>query len=63
MSSLDNAQYMLDKSQGDVRNHEHKQDLMMQALISGVIAVAEALEEINKTLHDLDLIRIDNLRS
>jgi hypothetical protein len=66
MSALDNAQYMLDKSQGDVRSQEHKNDLLMQALISAVIAVAEALDELNKTMRSIDLIyqeQTDKIRS
>lgn len=63
MSALDNAQYMLDKSQGDIRSEDYKHDLEMQALISAVIAVAQALEEINRTMRNQDLVQIDKVRS
>jgi hypothetical protein len=54
---------MLDKSQGDIRSEDYKHDLEMQALISAVIAVAQALEEINRTMRNQDLVQIDKVRS
>ena len=59
MTALDNAQYMLDRSQGDVKSQEHKNDLLMQSLVSAVIAVADELNALNEKLDRMTYVHPD----
>jgi len=52
MSSLDDAKYMLDKSQDDLR---FRHDLQIEALITVLIALVETQQAILKTIKDLSL--------